>query len=75
MTDSWRDKSDHSQDDVMETLPEAARHLRISPSTLRRMIKSGEGPRTLRPSPRRVVIPRSDRLAWMESRKVGKPAD
>lgn len=48
----------------------AAREVGLSPTTLRRMCREGDGPILLQISTRRLGIRRGDLDAWVESRKV-----
>lgn len=50
------------------SLADAAEIAGISTVTLRRLIARGEGPRTVRPSPRRIGVRARDLAAWLEGR-------
>lgn len=56
-----------ASDDRVRSLPEVAALMGISVKTLRRMIDRGEGPTVTRPSPGRIGIRDSHRLAYLDA--------
>jgi hypothetical protein len=62
-----------ADDDIVETLSEAAGKLHVSITTLRRLIAAGEGPPVLRLSARRLGIARRSRRAWLAARTAALP--
>ncbi|WP_158520661.1 helix-turn-helix domain-containing protein [Alloscardovia macacae] len=58
------------------TLEESAEYLRISPSTLRRLIHKGEAPYQFRPAGRKMVFRKIDLDMWANKRvQEGKKND
>jgi predicted DNA-binding transcriptional regulator AlpA len=57
--------------DRVRSLAETARLIGISLPTLRRLIANGTGPRTVRPSPRRIGVRDSDREAYLDAKASG----
>ena len=54
-------------------LPDVARELGISPSTLRHICKTGEGPPMIQLSARCYGVRRGELDAWIERSKVARP--
>ena len=54
-------------------LPDVARELGLSPTTLRQICKTGEGPPMIQLSARCYGVRRGELDAWIESRKVQRP--
>lgn len=63
--------ADPNDDDIVESIGEAAGYMGISISTLRRQIKAGTGPAIVRPSKGRIGIRRGDRRAHVLNSRVG----
>jgi predicted DNA-binding transcriptional regulator AlpA len=53
--------------------PDVARELGLSPTTLRQICRSGEGPPLLQLSARCYGVRRGELDAWIESRKMARP--
>jgi hypothetical protein len=53
------------------SIEERAREAGINTKTLRRLIWRGEGPATIRLSPRRIGISDRDWQVWLNSRRTG----
>lgn len=54
-------------------LPDVARELGVSPTTLRKLCNGGKGPPLIRLSERCFGVRRGELDAWIETRKVASP--
>jgi predicted DNA-binding transcriptional regulator AlpA len=54
----------------VRSLKEAAKAANISVPTLRRLIRAGQGPKTIHLSERRLGVRDRDFFAWLESRRA-----
>jgi predicted DNA-binding transcriptional regulator AlpA len=58
-------------DDIIDSLPETAKWLGLSYSTLRRILAAGKGPRVVQLSARRLGMRRRNRREWVAGNTSG----